>query len=109
MESIQSNEARTRWSEILRAVDKGEHVEIRRYLTPLAVMVPGDWYEDIDALLADLAALAEYRERAEALRRGREAAGLGPGYDRVVHHVDGNPYNNDPANLRVVDPKEASR
>lgn len=45
MESMQSHDARTRWSDLLRAVDKGEHVEIRRYLTPLAVMVPKDWHD----------------------------------------------------------------
>ncbi len=27
----------------------------------------------------------------------------------VVHHLDGNPYNNDPANLVVVNPKENTR
>lgn len=25
---------------------------------------------------------------------------------QYLHHIDGNPYNNDPANLRIVDMKE---
>jgi hypothetical protein len=29
--------------------------------------------------------------------------------DLAVHHLDGNPHNNDPANLRIVDPKANRR
>lgn len=29
--------------------------------------------------------------------------------EMAVHHVDGNPYNNNPANLRLVDPRENRR
>lgn len=113
MESYGANEARLKMRDILSAVERGQHVELKKYATPTGVIVPQDWYERVDALLAvmeqDEAALEAFREMAGALREGRRAAGLAPQDPRVVHHLDGNPRNNDRANLVVMDPKENGR
>jgi prevent-host-death family protein len=45
MEHVQSSEARRKMRKILTAVERGEHIEIRRYDTPAAVIVPVEWYE----------------------------------------------------------------
>ena len=90
-------------------MERGEDVEITRYDRPTAIVVPPGWYEAVNALLADLEALAEWQERAAALREGRLVAGLKRQDPRVVHHIDGDARNNDPANLRLVDPKETNR
>lgn len=37
----------------------------------------------------------------------RRRLGIKPG--STVHHIDGDPRNNDPANLRIVNPKENER
>lgn len=84
----------------------GEATTITRQGKPAAVLVSSDWYAAVMALLAELEALTEYRYRSIALRSGRRAAGLAPQDRRVVHHIDGDPYNNDPANLRIMNPEE---
>jgi prevent-host-death family protein len=48
----------------------------------------------------------EWYHVSNAIREGRRRLGLLPGDPRVAHHIDGNPRNNDPANLRIMDPKE---
>ena len=52
----------------------------------------------------DMAALHDYWAFQRQVRR---VAGIGRG--NVVHHLDGDPYNSDPANLVIVDPKENDR
>ena len=53
--------------------------------------------------MATQEALAAHYERMASLRAARRAAGIPPGYERVVDHIDGDPYNNDLDNLKVVD------
>jgi antitoxin (DNA-binding transcriptional repressor) of toxin-antitoxin stability system len=50
MESYRANEARLKMRDILTAVERGEHVQIQRYDTPTAVVVPVDWYRNVLAL-----------------------------------------------------------
>jgi hypothetical protein len=45
MRSYQSGDARLKMREILTAVERGEHVELKRYDTPTGVIVPQEWYE----------------------------------------------------------------
>jgi antitoxin (DNA-binding transcriptional repressor) of toxin-antitoxin stability system len=45
MDSYGANEARLKMRDILTAVERGEHVELKRYDTPTGVIVPKDWYE----------------------------------------------------------------
>lgn len=40
-----SGEAREGLRQLLTDVDKGEHVEIHRYRSAVAVVVPVEWYE----------------------------------------------------------------
>ena len=98
MESYGANEARLKMRDILSAVERGEPVELKRYDTPTGVIVPVDWFDAVDDLLADLAAggaaLEQYYGTAIALRKGRRAAGAEAG--QVVDHIDGDPTNNDP-------------
>ena len=51
MESYRANEARLKMREILTAVERGEHIELKRYDTPTGVIVPAGWYEGIQAAL----------------------------------------------------------
>jgi prevent-host-death family protein len=107
MKEYRSDEARRAFREILNEVEhQGEHVTVLRYQTPAAVVVPVEWYDAVTALVADLEAYEAWRNRAVALRRGRRAAGLPAQDPRVVHHIDGDPANNDLENLRIVDPRE---
>jgi len=78
----------------------------RLRLDGTAVLVSADWLAGLDALLADVEAAEEYRDKAAALRAGRRRAGITPQDGRVVHHIDGDPRNNDLSNLRIIDPKE---
>ena len=48
---VKSDEARTRFRQLLNEVEGGGVVEVRRYDTPTAVMVPVDWYERACAAL----------------------------------------------------------
>jgi antitoxin (DNA-binding transcriptional repressor) of toxin-antitoxin stability system len=46
MKEYRSDEARRAFREILNEVEhQGEHVEILRYYTPAAMLVPMEWYE----------------------------------------------------------------
>jgi antitoxin (DNA-binding transcriptional repressor) of toxin-antitoxin stability system len=51
MESYRANDARLKMREILSAVERGEHIELKRYDTPTGVIVPLDWYERAKAAL----------------------------------------------------------
>ena len=107
MEETGIEKARNQLGEIVdKARFTGEPTTITRQGKPAAVLVSSDWYAAVMALLAELEALTEYRYRSIALRSGRRAAGLAPQDRRVVHHIDGDPYNNDPANLRIMNPEE---
>jgi prevent-host-death family protein len=107
MEDIGIEDARRQLGEIVdRARLGGQHTIITRQGRPAAAVVGYDWLRGVAALIEDAAALEEYRERAAALRVGRRAASLLPQDARVVNHIDGDPYNNDPSNLEIVDPKE---
>lgn len=104
MEEIGIEAARTGLGEIVEQARLGHfHTLITRFGKPAAVVVNVEWYA---RHLDDEAALAEWRTFMASLRGGRRAAGLAPQDRRVVHHIDGDPYNNDPANLRIVDPEE---
>lgn len=53
MKSVQSDEARRTWRDVLNDVEhNSEHVQIMRYTTPAAVMVPVEWYEQARELMA---------------------------------------------------------
>ena len=51
MESYHANEARLKMRDILTAVERGEHIEIKRYDTPTAVVVPREWHDEAAAAL----------------------------------------------------------
>lgn len=107
MEEISIEDARRQLGEIVdRARLGGEHAIITRQGKPAAAVVGYDWLRGVAALIEDAAALEEYRERATALRVGRRAASLLPQDKRAVHHIDGDPRNNDPSNLQIIDPEE---
>ena len=52
----------------------------------------------------DLLALEEHYEKMAALRHARRIPDVGVG--SYVHHVDGDPFNNDPSNLVIVQPEK---
>jgi prevent-host-death family protein len=46
MKQVRSDEARRTFRELLNEVEhQGEHVEILRYQTPAAMLVPVEWYK----------------------------------------------------------------
>jgi prevent-host-death family protein len=109
MEETGIEKARNQLGEIVdKARFTGEPTTITRQGKPAAVVVSSDWLANVAALLDDLEAVAEYSHWSLALRSGagRRIAGLAPQDRRVVHHIDGDPYNNDPANLRIMNPEE---
>ena len=44
MDSYSSEKARREMRHILTAIERGEDVQITRYDTPTAIVVPRDWY-----------------------------------------------------------------
>lgn len=78
----------------------------RMRLDGTAVTVSAEWLTAVDELLAELEAAAQFQDRTAALGTGRRRAGLTPQDKRAVRHIDGNPRNNDLANLEIIDPKE---
>ena len=51
METYRANEARLKMRDILTAVERGEHVQIQRYDTPTAIVVPVEWHDEAAAAL----------------------------------------------------------
>lgn len=102
--------ARPRLGEIVdQARLGGWHTTITRQGKPAAVVVDSEWYASVFALIEELEALEAYRDRVAALRAGRRVAGLTPLDRRVVHHIDGDPHNNDLSNLQITEPRENTR
>ena len=120
MKSYQAADARLKMREILTAVEQGEEIEIKRYDTATAIVVSPGWFElaadTLDVVAAaverggftvgEMEAFRDYQIRYGHLHMGRRAAGLKRTDKRWVDHVDGDPTNNDPANLRIAEPKE---
>lgn len=52
MKSYRADAARREMRDILTAVEHGEHVEIKRYDTPTAIVVPVEWYDKAVGALA---------------------------------------------------------
>lgn len=50
MKSYRADAARREMRDILTAVEHGEPVEIKRYDTPTAIVVPVDWYRNMLAI-----------------------------------------------------------
>jgi antitoxin (DNA-binding transcriptional repressor) of toxin-antitoxin stability system len=66
MRQVPSDKARRTFREILNDVEyKGEHVEILRYITPAAVIVPVEWHEAASADLSNFR-VAGYDDEAMA-------------------------------------------
>jgi prevent-host-death family protein len=79
MDELGIEEARSTLGYVMdRARFQGIPTRITRHGKAVAVVVPVAWYE-ATRKLAD---------------------------DRVIHHIDGDATNNDPANLELIDPKE---
>jgi prevent-host-death family protein len=107
MEEVSIEEARRKLGHIVdRAQLAEEHAIITRHGRPAAAVVGYEWLLGVGILIEDAMALEEYRDRAISLRVGRRAASLLPQDNRVVHHKDGDPNNNDLANLEIINPAE---
>lgn len=114
---VRSDELRRDLRALLDSVEHEQaHVIVQRYDRPMAALVPIGWHSAavaafalIDQALEDMDAGLEWQSVMAALREARRKAGLAPQDPRVVDHIDGNPRNNDPANLRIMDPKENGR
>ena len=52
LDSIQSNEARLKFRDLLDDIMSGSHVAVTRYHRIEAVVVPGDWYDQAATLMA---------------------------------------------------------
>jgi prevent-host-death family protein len=117
MKRLKSEEARRNFRDLLDEAERGEPTEVLRYDRPVAVLVPADWYrlvldyialtDYIGLTLANDPAALAWRTLSESLNEARRTAGLPerrePADSRVIHHIDGDRLNNDPANLRIMD------
>ena len=63
---------------------------------------PAERTEQIESLLRTYMLNGTTPLELEAERQKQLQAEIDRHYDTVIHHIDGNPLNNDPANLRVV-------
>ena len=52
MKSYRADAARREMRDILTAVERGEQIEIKRYETPTAIVVPVEWHDKAAAALA---------------------------------------------------------
>lgn len=66
---LNSDDARTRWRDILDAANRGEDVVIARYGKPTAVVIPIADYEALQEELEDLRAARRAQAALEAWRR----------------------------------------
>lgn len=66
---LNSDDARTRWRDILDAANRGEDVVITRYGKPTAVVIPIADYEALQEELEDLRAARRAQAALEAWRR----------------------------------------
>ena len=101
MDEISIERARVTLGEVVdRARFTDEPTMITRYGKPAAVIVSADWLSAALEYIEHAAEQQEAREKWLALRKallgGRRAAGLAITDPRVVHHIDGDPLNNDP-------------
>lgn len=53
MKSYRADAARRKMRDILSAVERGEHVELRRYDTPTAVVVSPRWFHQALAAMGE--------------------------------------------------------
>lgn len=111
MEEVGIEDARRQLGEIVGRADlAGQETLITRNGKPAAVIVSAWWYGSVAAFIRreyeEMEAYNAWQERDAAMRKARRAARLRPGDKRTVHHIDGNPRNNDPSNLQIVDPEE---
>ena len=101
MKSYQANDARLKMREILTAAEHGEHVQIKRYDTATAMVVPHDWWLYATDAVAVIGVALERggftTGDMEYLREARSALGLEP-------PSTGRSQSQDPA-----DPKENDR
>lgn len=108
METRSTQDARRDLAALIEEVLRGEHVALTRYGRPVSVVVPPEWYGAVLGFIArtedELRAFGEWQERTLAVRSARRTVGLYSRDRRVVHHVDGNPLNNDPADLEIREP-----
>lgn len=77
---LNSDDARTRWRDILDAANRGEDVVIARYGKPTAVVIPIADYEALQEELEDLRAA---RRAQAALEAWRKDPGQGRPYAEV--------------------------
>ncbi len=77
---LNSEEARTRWRDILDAAATGQDVVIARYGKPMAAVIP---IADYEALREELEELRSARRAQAALEAWREDAGRGRPYAAV--------------------------
>jgi prevent-host-death family protein len=77
---LNSEDARTRWRDILDAAGTGQDVVIARYGKPMAAVIP---IADYDALLEELEDLRAARRAQQSLEAWREDRSRGRPYDAV--------------------------
>lgn len=77
---LNSEDARTRWRDILDAAGRGQDVVIARYGKPMAAVIP---IADYDALLEELEDLRAARRAQAALEAWREDRSRGRPYTAV--------------------------
>lgn len=77
---LSSEDARTRWRDVLDAAGMGQDVVIARYGKPMAAVIP---IADYDALLEELEDLRAARRAQTALEAWREDRSRGRAYAAV--------------------------
>jgi len=70
MESYGANEARLKMRDILTAVERGEHIELKRYDTPSGVIVPVDWHDAAEEALSVISLMLEDKDSGREWQSG---------------------------------------